>query len=259
MAADGAGNVYVADTGNGVVRVLRQIGRPVWISGVVDAASQKATPVCPGKLVVIYGSGLGPAQPVRQGGQLTTELGGTIVSFNGMAAQILYASATQVAAIAPYTLIGANAQVTLSYRGDTSEVFVSVAPSSPGLFTANQTGAGQAAALNANGSVNSATNPIKIGDSITLYATGEGWFSVPDPPFLTACAALLHPSLPVSVSVGGIQAPIECAGSRPDEPATRVTVAVPNGVQPGGYVPVVLKVGDASTTPGAVWIAVAAN
>jgi uncharacterized protein (TIGR03437 family) len=36
----------------------------------------------------------------------------------------------------------------------------------------------------------------------------------------------------------------------------QVNVQIPSGVQPGGYVPVVLQVGDASTTPGAVWIAV---
>jgi hypothetical protein len=30
-------------------------------------------------------------------------------------------------------------------------------------------------------------------------------------------------------------------------------------LQPGGYVPVVLQVGDASTTSGAVWISVAGN
>ena len=63
----------------------------------------------------------------------------------------------------------------------------------------------------------------------------------------------------MSVSIGGIQAPLQCAGRRPGEGVMQVTVRIPNGVQPGGYVPVVLKVGDASTTPDAVWIAVSAN
>jgi len=39
----------------------------------------------------------------------------------------------------------------------------------------------------------------------------------------------------------------------------QVNVQIPTGVEPGGYVPVVLQVGDASTTPGAVWIAVSGN
>jgi uncharacterized protein (TIGR03437 family) len=39
----------------------------------------------------------------------------------------------------------------------------------------------------------------------------------------------------------------------------QVNVQVPAGVIPGGYVPVVLQVGSASTVDGAVWIAVAEN
>jgi uncharacterized protein (TIGR03437 family) len=48
-------------------------------------------------------------------------------------------------------------------------------PSSPGVFTLNQTGTGQAAAINAvDGTVNTTANPVKIGDYISLFATGEG-------------------------------------------------------------------------------------
>ena len=62
MAVDGAGNVYVADSYNGAVRVLRPSGPARFLIGaVVDAASQRADPVSPGKIVVIYGAGLGPA------------------------------------------------------------------------------------------------------------------------------------------------------------------------------------------------------
>ncbi len=39
----------------------------------------------------------------------------------------------------------------------------------------------------------------------------------------------------------------------------QVNVQIPNGVQPGGYVPIVLQVGSASTTEGEVWIAVSGN
>jgi multidrug efflux pump len=43
-----------------------------------------------------------------------------------------------------------------------------------------------------------------------------------------------------------------------DFPTIRVS-ASPPGVQPGGYVPIVLTVGNTSTVAGAVWIAVAGN
>ena len=39
----------------------------------------------------------------------------------------------------------------------------------------------------------------------------------------------------------------------------QLNVQIPSGVQPGGYVSVVLQVGSTSTTAGAVWIAVSRN
>jgi uncharacterized protein (TIGR03437 family) len=65
----------------------------------------------------------------------------------------------------------------------------------------------------------------------------------------------------VTVTVGGMQATVQYAGGAPGQAAglMQVNVQVPNGVQPGGYVPVVLQVGDVATTLGAVWIAVSGN
>jgi uncharacterized protein (TIGR03437 family) len=259
LAVDGAGNVYVADTGNNAIRILRPTNHSVLIGAVVDAASQRVGPISPGKIVVIYGSGLGPAKPSQNqatNGQFGTSLGGTSVSFNGMAAPLLYASATQVAAIAPYAITGATAQVTVSYQGETSDAStVPVALSAPSLFTSNQTGAGQAAALNADGTANTASNPVKIGGSISLYATGEGQTA---PAGVDGELGGSVPILPVKVTIGGIPAMVQFAGGAPRQVSglMQVNVQIPNGVQPGGYVPVALQVGDASTAPGAVWIAV---
>jgi len=36
----------------------------------------------------------------------------------------------------------------------------------------------------------------------------------------------------------------------------QLNVQIPASVPPGGYIPIVLQVGDASTTPAAVWIAI---
>ena len=53
-------------------------------------------------------------------------------------------------------------------------------------------------------------------------------------------------------------ATVQYAGGAPGQVAglMHVNVQIPSGVQPGGYVPVVLQVGDRSSSP-AVWIAVA--
>ena len=88
IAADGAGNIYIADTN--AVRVLRPTNHSVFVEAVVDAASQQASPISPGKIVVIYGAGLGPAQLIQNqpsNRQFGTQIGGTTVSFNGVAAR----------------------------------------------------------------------------------------------------------------------------------------------------------------------------
>ena len=65
----------------------------------------------------------------------------------------------------------------------------------------------------------------------------------------------------VSATIGGQTATVSYAGAAPGEVAglMQVNLLIPASVQPGGYVPVVLQVGNSSTVNGAVWIAVAAN
>jgi uncharacterized protein (TIGR03437 family) len=253
IAVDGTGKVFVAD-GNNAVRVLRPTNHNVIIGAVVDAASQSAVPLSPGKIVVIYGAGLGAVQQPATS-QFTSSLGGTAVAFNGIPATILYTSDTQVAAVVPYALTGTTAQVTVAYQGETSEAFsLPVAPSAPSIFTSNQTGAGQAAAINAiDGTVNSAINPVKIGGYISLYATGEGQTTA-------SAGALPRPVLPVSITVGGIPATVQYAGGLQGQVAglMQVNVQIPSGVRPGGYVPVILTVAGRRSSPAA-WIAVAAR
>jgi uncharacterized protein (TIGR03437 family) len=263
VAVDEAGNIYVADGGNRVVRVLRPVTQSVLIGAVVDAASQRADAIAPGKIVVIYGAGLGPAKLIQNqpgNGLLSKTLDETVVTFNGIAAALLYTSATQVAAIVPYGLSGTPAQVTVTYQGQVSASDeIPVAASAPSLFTLNQTGAGQAAAINAvDGTVNTAANPVKIGGYLSLYATGEGQTAPAGADGRIAGSTATGPVLSVRVTVGGMPATVQYAGSAPGQVAglMQVNVQIPIGVRPGGYVPVVLQVGDRSSS-SAVWIAVA--
>jgi uncharacterized protein (TIGR03437 family) len=98
-----------------------------------------------------------------------------------------------------------------------------------------------------DGKVNTAASPVKIGGFVSLYATGEG-----------QTAGDFTPVLPVRVTVGGMPATVQYAGSAPGQVAglMQVNVQIPAGVEPGGHVPVVLQVGDRTSSP-AVWIAVA--
>lgn len=265
VAVDSVGNLLLADPLYNVIRILKPVNDALLITGVVDAATGRAGPVSPGKIVVIYGAGLGPgnlAQNQATNGQFGTQIAGTSVSVSGIAAPMLYSSATQVAAIVPYAVTGASAQVTVSYQGSTSAAFtVPVSLSAPGIFTSDEPGEGQAAAVNSDGTLNTAANPVKIGGYVSLYATGAGQTSPAGVDGRVAGSTLLRTILPVSVTVGGIPAMVQYAGDGAGQVAglTQINVLIPTGVQPGGYVPVVLSVGDTSTPPDAVWIAVSGN
>ena len=247
IALDGRGNLYVADVGNNVVRVLRPSSRDVIIGAVVNAASETATPLASGMIVAVYGAGFGPVAH-------------TTVAFNGIAAPLLYSFPQQLAAIVPYGVTGPTATMTVSSRGQASlPVSVPLADAAPGIFTVNQAGTQQAAAVNLDGTINSAVNPVCAGSYISLYATGEGQTSPAGVEGKLAGTPLPLPLLPVSVTVDDQPAYVQYAGGAPFQIAglMQVNVLVPDAVRPGGYVPVVLKVGSASSNPG-VTIAVAA-
>lgn len=112
-----------------------------------------------------------------------------------------------------------------------------------------------------DGSVNTALNPVKIGDYISLWATGGGQTSPAGVDGKVSGSTPPHPVLPWTATVGGVNAFVRYAGGSPDEGAglMQVNIQIPDGVQPGAYVPVVLHLGDSSATAGAVWIAVAAK
>jgi uncharacterized protein (TIGR03437 family) len=263
IAVDEAGDIFVADSINSAFRKLTSTKQTVLIGAVVDAASESANPISPGKIIVIYGGGLGPSQGVTaapSNGVFGTQLAGTTVSVNGIAAPIFYASATQVNAIVPYEISGTTANIMVAYAGGISSAFsVPVAASSPSFFSDNATGAGQAAAINdVDGTLNTAANPVKVGAYISFYETGEGQTTPAGVDGKIATVPLPTPNLPVTATVGGLPAVVQYKGAVPGAVAglMQVNVQIPAGVTPGGYVPVVLSVGNASTVYDAIWIAV---
>ena len=256
--ADASGNVYVADTGNNAIRLLQPTGSGVTVNAVVNAASNQNGPVAPGEIVVLYGSGLGPSQlqtyKLDANGRVPKSLGGTTVLFGGLAAPVIYASPAQASVVVPFALSGQSVQVSVQSQNQTAApVTLPVAAAAPGLFTADASGHGQAAALNQNLQPNSAANPAARGSLLSLFATGFGQASPSATDgALNGVAPPAMPVLPVVVTIGGQNAAVSAAIGVPDQVAgmLEITVRVPTGIQPGNAVPVALQIGGASAQSG---------
>jgi uncharacterized protein (TIGR03437 family) len=252
VAVDKSGHVYVAEGTNAIVRELTPV--PFSIGAVSNAATNQpfsaplsgtgdaTVAISPGEIVTLFGVGLGPASLVVNtpvNGYYGTSLSGTTVSIGGVLAPIIYTSATLVSAIVPYEVSGmASASVYVTYQGQKSVVnTVSVAATAPGLFTLDSSGAGQALAVNLNGTVNSASNPTPVGNYLILYATGEGQTSPGGVDGKLAPTTMPEP-MPlqtVTATVGGIPANVTYAGAAPGFVAgvMQVNLQIPTGVLSG--------------------------
>ena len=242
--------------------VIGTVGPQISAAGILNGASFKSGSIAPGEVITIYGSGIGPVDLL--GAQLTSAgtvskfIGATRVLFDGIAAPLLYVSANQTSAIAPYFLSNREtSKLEVEYIGIRSNaVTVTTVGSSPALFTLNASGSGFAAALNENGSVNTTDKPAKKGGVIVLYATGEGQTKPDGVDGQLAGSILPVPLLPVKVTIDGKDAVVLYAGGAPGivAGAMQINVRIPPGTA-SGEVPVVLTVGD-RPSPDGVTIAV---
>jgi uncharacterized protein (TIGR03437 family) len=255
LAVDASGNLFIADTFNSRIREVRAVNA---LGGIQNAASYATGAVSPGEMVILYGVGMGPAaletlQVDGSTGLLETTVAGTTVWFNGTPAPVVYTSAGQIAAIVRYEIgSAATAQILVNFHGkNVATGAVTVAPSAPGIFTVGS-GIGQAAALNQDGLVNSASNPAAAGSVIVLYLTGEGQ-TMPQgvDGRIAAAAPFPAPLLPVTVQIGGQPATYFYAGAAPDEVAgiMQINANIPAGVT-GNAVPVSVHIGTVSTRNG---------
>jgi uncharacterized protein (TIGR03437 family) len=268
------GDVTIGVPGQTVdVPVTLTIPPPMIVSGnepvagsILNAASGVQGGIAPGEIISIHGIGIGPSGPglgpggvspagftftLDSSGHVPTNLDGTEVLFNGMPAPILFTSESQINAIVPYEAAGANtASVQVLDNGLSKVWSVPVAQAAPGIFTLDFTGAGPAAVLNQDNTVNGPTNPAARGSTIQIFATGIPFAggvtgSVTPGPVNNATPA-------VSVLIGGVYANVQYAGPAPDEIAglVQVNAVVPGNAPTGPAVPIVLNAASVSSAPG---------
>jgi uncharacterized protein (TIGR03437 family) len=220
------------------------------------SAATGTSPFAAGQLISIYGTQLGPSAgsgiQLGPGGAVTTSNGGTQVLFGGAAAPILYTGAGQVNAAIPCSLAGqTSTQMVVEYLGaQSAPVTLSLGPAAPGIFTADGSGQGQAAALNQDNSFNGPSNPAPPGSIVTFYATGVGPTSpcMDGQVYQSNFPVLM---LPVIVGVGKSGAQVLYSGQAPDlvSGVAQFNIVIPSDA-PSGVVPLTLVVGGIFSTPG---------
>ena len=224
------------------------------VSAVVNSASWTSGAVAPGELVTIGGSLLGPSTGVSGGidpvsGKLVTQLAGTTVTFNGVAAPLLYVSATQINAIVPYEVAGC-AQVTLQVQFQSSTpagTSLPCASAAPGIFTFNANGTGQAVAANQDGTFNGPSSPAPKGSYVTLYFTGGGQTNPPGVTgSITGTSTLKWLAQTVGVAVGGTAARVAFDGDAPTfvDGVLQLNIQLSPNTPSGPAQPLVISVGE---------------
>ena len=226
--------------------------------GVLNAASfQLKAPIAPGGLVSIFGSKLATELRKAEELPLATEMAGTVGLIAGRPLPLLFTSDLQVNAMIPYDLTtGVTHQMLIQRQRSISlPEPVVIAPAQPAIFTKERTGKGQAIAVGVapDGAqyLVEQDSPLQEGHAVVLYCAGLGPVS---PSVPEGAAAPLEPlsqtSNPVTLTIGGQQATVLFAGLAPGFAGLyQVNALVPEGIEKGPEVPVVLTLAGQPSPP----------
>jgi uncharacterized protein (TIGR03437 family) len=159
----------------------------------LNAASfQKDKPLAPNAIATIFPGGIqfgkDTANAFDRPNPLplpTDQLADVQVTVNGTPAPLYFVGPTQINFVVPWnapTTGTADVQVTKVSTGQLLAASpIAMNTVSPGIFVTTSAGSGAklAAVINQDGTINDATHPVKRGDYISIYATGQGPVSNP--------------------------------------------------------------------------------
>jgi uncharacterized protein (TIGR03437 family) len=195
------------------------------IACVLDGANlTHVGPIAAYQLISLFGTNLGPATGVAAPGGTAASIAGVSITFNGTPAQLLYISASQInvavpaplrssaqasaapssAVVMQLTVNGVTIQRQFPYTASNMNLFADLASTDapcPGAITPD--GGFQPLAMNADGSLNSCTNPAKYGSTVSFFMEGVGGdifvFGIEPPQQLSNVQAFVG-SCPVAVT-----------------------------------------------------------
>lgn len=232
-------------------------------AGVVNAASFRNGTLAPGQILSVFGRAIGPDAPatlaIGDDGRVASSLAGVRLLVNGVPAPLTFVSAGQINAVVPYSAAALPvAQLAVERDGALSEaVTVLTSATAPALFTLSGSGVGPAAALNQDSTINAAANPVKRGEVIVLFGTGEGALDPEQADGAVSAPPLPSPAAEITVRIGNANAEVLYAGPAPGlvSGVLQINARVPASVLGGPETPVSFTAGQARS-PAGVTIAV---
>ena len=222
-----------------------------------NAATFAFAGISPGEVVSLFGEGIGPATGVSYqldaAGRLSNMVAETQVTFDGIAAPLLYVQASQINAIAPWGIAGKiSSEICVTYRSAKANcIQTAVAAAAPGVFV---TSSGYAAAVNEDQTINSPENPAPMGSIVSIYATGLGPVT-PVPVDGTVTGLPLPTQIyPVQYMIPRFQPPdvpgeILYVGPAPFEPAGLTQINIRLQQSSAGYLQVRMLDGSVTSSP----------
>lgn len=222
------------------------VAGPAFPGSLVNAASQAVGPIAPGEILTIHGLNFVLPPPGRKDA--------VSVFIDDVKAPLLYTGPTQVNLAVPYEIASKRSvRILVEADGVRSMTSAAVAASAPGVFTADGSGVGQAAAWNADGSANSVSNPASRGSILRVLATGLGQTA---PPGITGEAAAddgRKPVLPVTARIGGLAAPVQRVRLVPNQLGDifEIDIHLPAQILAGPAVSVAVSAGPTVSGGGA--------
>jgi uncharacterized protein (TIGR03437 family) len=236
-------------------------------AGFVSAANIPGNALAPGSLASLYGTNLASYVSVADAAPpLPISLGGTSMTISGATVPLLFVSPGQINFQVPWFLVSAPAtgQVTLNQGQLSSPTTVIITPYAPALFTTNQQGTGQAAALiNGTATIVAPTGafpgsrPAAKNEFIQLYCTGLGDVTnrpsagSPSPGGSSLAATRATPT----VTIGTVDANVVFSGLSPGFVGLyQVNLSIPPTAPSGDSVPVVLTIGGVKSNTATIAI-----
>jgi uncharacterized protein (TIGR03437 family) len=240
------------------VRLVRSGAGPrIRFGGIRNSAGYGGGAISPGEVVAVFGSQMGFPEGkfgTVSDGVLASSVEGRSVLFGGVAAPVISWQVGQANVIVPGAVAGqGSVPVTVSVDGVvTPAQVVPVAPAAPGLYTANASGVGAAAAFNADGSLNSSSAPVFRGAVLVFYLTGHGATNPASKDGVLLAGTTPGLELPVEVRIGGLACELLYAGLVYGAPAglLQLNVRVPGAVPTGDSVPAEVRVGAFGSQAG---------